>query len=433
MQSVVPNPPDGHVESFYAASVAPIRQRPSLDGNRSAKVCVVGGGLTGVSVALELASRNVDVLLLEAGRVGWAASGRNGGQALVGFTTEMADIRRMVGPETARALWTMSVDGVALIEQRCAQHAIDCDLRHGALTAAVRMRNLADHAAWRDEAASEYGYKHFKLLDRSQIRTEIASERYHGGLLDMGSRHLNPLKYCLGLARAATEAGAVLYENSPAIRIDASGPPTVHTPHGIVRADQVVLACNAYLGGLNQHAWRNIMPVASYVCATEPLGQARARALIPNDYAVCDDRHVLDYYRLSADHRLLFGGAASYSSRTPKALKSLMRRKVLRVFPQLADVMIEHAWSGKLAITRNRFPDLGRLAPNLFYAQGYSGHGLAFSGVAGRMLAAATTGDGRALDMIASVPHKPFPGGARWRAPMLVLGQLWHRMKDSFS
>ncbi len=430
MQNAGNDRSDGHIDSFYAASVARVAEQPPLDRDRSAKVCVVGGGLTGLSLALELANRDIDVVVLEARRLGWAASGRNGGQALVGFTGEMANLRRLVGAETARALWDMSVDGVALIEQRCAEHGIDCDLRHGTLTAVTSERNMAAHAAWRDEAAA-YGYDHLEPLDRAGIRGEIASDRYCGGLLDSHGRHLNPLKYCLGLARAVIEAGVTVHEKSPVTRIDPGAPLSVHTRRGNVKADHVVLACNAYLGGLNPAAHRQIMPVTSYVCATEPLGETRARALIPNDIAICDDRHVLDYYRTSADHRLLFGGAASYSARTRNDLRAFMRRRVLRVFPQLGDVGIDHAWSGKLAITRNRFPDLGVLAANLTYAQGYSGHGLAFSGIAGRALAAAIFGDRRDFEALASIPHQPFPGGRRFRAPLLVLGQLWYRLKDA--
>lgn len=430
MQSAGNDRSDGHIDSFYAATVARVGEQPPLDRDRSAKVCVVGGGLTGLALALELANRDIDVVVLEARRLGWAASGRNGGQALVGFTGEMADLRRLVGAETARTLWDMSVAGVALIEQRCAEYGIDCDLRRGTLTAVTAERNMAAHAAWRDEAAA-YGYDQLDLLDRAGIRGEIASDRYHGGVLDSHGRHLNPLKYCLGLARAAIEAGVTVYEKSPVTRIDPGASLSVHTQRGIVKADHVVLACNAYLGDLNKSAHRRIMPVTSYVCATEPLGEARARALIPNDYAICDDRHVLDYYRTSADHRLLFGGAASYSARTPNDLRAFMRQRVLRVFPQLADVAFDHAWSGKLAITRNRFPDLGVLAANLTYTQGYSGHGLAFSGIAGRALAAAIVGDRRDFDAIASIPHQPFPGGQRLRTPLLVLGQLWYRLKDA--
>ena len=421
---------DGHIDSFYAVSVARVAEQPSLDRDHSAKVCVVGGGLTGLSLALELAARDIDVVLLEARRLGWAASGRNGGQALAGFTGEMANLRRLVGAETARALWDMSVEGVALIEERCAEHEIDCDLRHGTLTAITSERNLAAHAAWCDSMAA-YGYDHLELLDRAGIRGEIASDRYCGGVLDSHGRHLNPLKYCLGLARAAIKAGVTVYENSPVTRVDPGAPLSVHTRRGIVKADHVVLAGNAYLGGLNAAAHRRIMPVTSYVCATESLGETRVRALIPNDYAICDDRHVLDYYRLSPDHRLLFGGAASYSARTPTALRAFMRRRVLCVFPQLGDVGFDHAWSGKLAITRNRFPDLGVLGANFTYAQGYSGHGLAFSGIAGRTLAAAILGDRRDFEALASIPHKPFPGGQRFRTPLLVLGQLWYRLKDA--
>jgi gamma-glutamylputrescine oxidase len=426
----MPTAEPAHVESYYAASVGPLIERPSLSGERSCEVCVIGGGLTGVSAALNLAEEGIDVVLLEAHRIGWGASGRNGGQAQTGFGGEIEDLEPLVGLEAARALWDITVDGLGIIEDRCARHNIACDLKHGYLLAAAKARTMDAHVMWVERAARAYGYDRFRLLDRDAVRVEVATESYHGGILDKGSMHLHPLKYCLGLADAAAAAGAELFENSRVVRVEPGARPTVVTERGTVRADRLVIACNAFLAPLaGGHATR-IMPVGTYICATEPLGEDRARALLPNDISVCDDRHVLDYFRLSADRRILFGGRETFALATPEALARSTRRRMLRVFPQLADVRIDHVWGGEIALTRNRFPDIGRAMPNIYYAQGFSGHGLALSGIAGKVIAEAIAGDPAGLDLFGSIPHRPFPGGAALRAPLMRLGLLWYGLRD---
>jgi len=424
------SPAPAHVDSYYASSVGSLVDRPALSGEQSCEVCVVGGGLTGVSTALNLAEAGVDVILLEAHRIGWGASGRNGGQAQTGFGGEIEDLEPLVGPGAARSLWDMTVTGLKIIEDRCARHDIACDLKHGYLLAVAKARNMAAHESWVERAKRVYGYDRFRLLDRDAVRGEIATDRYHGGILDHGSMHLHPLKYCLGLAGAAASAGARLYEASRVVRIETRARLTIETEHGMVRADQVILACNAFPAPFDGGLETRIMPVGTYICATEPLEEGRARDLIPNDISVCDDRHVLDYFRLSADRRMLFGGRESVSRATPADLAHTMRRRMLRVFPQLADVEIGPVWGGEIALTRNRFPDIGRIAPNIYYAQGFSGHGVALSGVVGKVLAEAIAGESAGLDLFGAIPHRPFPGGTFLRAPLMRLGLLWYRLKD---
>ena len=418
------------LDSYYAARLGAVAARAPLDGRLDAEVCIVGGGLAGVSCALELARRGVGVALIEARRLGWGASGRNGGQALIGYSPGMAPIERQFAPAEARRLWDMTIDGLGAIVDRIARLRIACDLGAGNLVAATRPASLAAQAAWAETARRAYGFDGYRLLDRGDVRREVASERYHGGLIEATSRHLDPLAYLAGLADAAQGQGARLYEDSPAIRVAFADQPQVWTTRGTVRAKSLVLAGNAHLGRLVPALAARVMPVASYVCATEPLGEARARALIPNRVAVCDDRAVLDYYRLTGDGRLLFGGGASYAARTANDPRRALRRRLLLTFPQLADVAIAHAWSGLVAITRNRLPDIGRLAPNVYYAQGFSGQGLVLTGVAGRAIAEAITGRTDDLDLLARIRHAPFPGGPLLRTPLLVAGRAWHHLKD---
>jgi gamma-glutamylputrescine oxidase len=421
---------DAPLDSYYAACRGSVPAHAPLDGDLETEVCVVGAGLTGVSCACELAERGVGVAVLEARRLGWGASGRNGGQAQLGVSPGMAPVERMLGMADARRLWDLTVQGLHAMVARIGRLGIACDLGRGYLLAVTKPRNLRGLAAWAEAARREYGFDGYRLLDRDEVRREVASERYHGGLLDPVSRHLDPLAYLTGLAEAARASGALMFEGSPALRIESGDRVAVHTGRGCVRAKALVLAGNAYLGGLAPVLAPRVMPVAATACATAPLGEARARALIPNGVSVCDDRQVLDYYRVTGDHRLLFGGGAGYSGRAPRGVAARMRRRVLRVFPQLAGADIAHAWSGRVAITRNRLPDIGRLAANVYYAQGFSGQGLVLTGVAGRAIAEAITGAPNDFDLLARIRHAPFPGGRALRMPLLVAGQAWMRLKD---
>ena len=422
-----------HVGSYYAASVAPVAPRASLQGEVGADVCVVGGGFTGINTALELAERGLSVIVLEAQRVGWGASGRNGGQLIRGLGHDVERFEHLLGAEGVRFLQEAGTLSVDIVRQRVERHRIDCDLRWGYCDLA----NNAKH--WQGfqeelQALQAQGYPHpLKLVAKADLHQVVASDIYVGGLVDMGSGHLHPLKLIQAEAALAESHGAVIYEASPVRRIEKGAQVRVFTDQGQVSARQLVLACDAFLDDLEPALEGKLLPAGSYVIATEPLGEARARALIPQNMALCDQRVALDYYRLSADHRLLFGGACHYSGRDPADIAEYMRPKMERVFPQLKGVGIEFHWGGMIGISANRFPQIGRLpsAPNVYYAQGYSGHGLNVTHFAARILAQAIAEqESRAVDLFGRVPHRRFPGGKRLRSPLLALGMLWYRCKE---
>ncbi len=419
-----------HVPSYYAATATPWVPAPALQGDVECDVCVVGGGLAGVSAALNLAEQGLRVVLLEGSHIGFGASGRNGGQVIAGYACDMDTIKGQLGLPAAQRFWRMSVEAIEIIEQRVRHHQIDCQWTRGFCNVAVKPAHLASLQDWQRELADSYDYPHGELWGKERLAAVLGSSRYQGGLFDPLSGHLHPLNYLLGLARAARAAGVQIYEQTPVQAFRAGEAPLLQCEQGAVRCQQLVLACNAYLGKLAPSLQSRIMPVGTYVIATEPLGEARARSLIANNMAVCDTNFVLDYYRLSADHRLLFGGKVSYSGREPRQLAQAMRADMLRVFPQLADVAVDYAWGGFCDITLNRAPDFGRLAPNIYYAQGFSGHGVANTGLAGKVIAEAIAGDDSRLALFEQLQHRRFPGGSLLRTPALVLGMAWYRLQD---
>lgn len=419
-----------HVDSYYAASANRIPEHPQLFGEESADVCVVGAGLTGISCALELASRGYRVIVLEANRLGWGASGRSGGQMIFGYSCGEDALKKLVGSDEARKLWDMSLEAVDLIRDRVSRHGIDCDLVPGHFHAALKPRHMRTLEGWQKMLAGEYGYRSLELWDQRSTRDALATDRYIGGLYDPNSGHLHPLNYTLGLAAAAEQAGAVFFESSRVTDLRPGPDNLVQTETGSVRCPYVVLSGNAYLGSLDAGLAARIMPVGTYIGATEPLGAERARALIANKMAVADTNFVLDYFRLSADYRLLFGGRVSYSTVVPPNLPVAMKRRMVKVFPQLHDARVEYAWGGYVGITRNRAPDFGRLADNIFYAQGFSGHGIALTGLAGKLMAETVAGTAERFDLFTRIPHRNFPGGALLRTPALVLAMFWYRLRD---
>ncbi|MBS1269168.1 MAG: Gamma-glutamylputrescine oxidoreductase [Gammaproteobacteria bacterium] len=419
-----------HVDSYYAASANHAPDYSELRGDRTADVCIIGAGLTGASCALELAARGYRVIVLEANRVGWGASGRSGGQMIFGYGCGEDVLEKLTGAADARKLWDMSLEAIELIRERVHQHDIACDLVQGQLHAALKPRQMRGLEAWRDTLESGYGYHGPQLWGRDKVRSLLATERYIGGLFDSNSGHLHPLNYTLGLVNAAHEAGAEFYESSRAVDISTGPRKTVTTEKGAVHCRYVVLGGNAYLGGLCAPIAARIMPVGTYIGATEPLGKERAQALIPGNIAVTDVDFVLDYFRMSADHRLLFGGRVSYSKVAPPNLPLALKRRMLNVFPQLRDVGMDYTWGGYVAITRNRAPDLGRLDDNIFYAQGFSGHGIALTGLAGKLIAEAVSGTAERFDVFTRIPHRNFPGGTLLRTPALVLAMFWYRLRD---
>ncbi|PAB26302.1 NAD(P)/FAD-dependent oxidoreductase [Pseudomonas savastanoi] len=424
---------DQHVASYYAASSHPQPDHPALQGEVKVDVCVVGGGFSGLNTAIELAERGLSVALLEARRIGWGASGRNGGQLIRGVGHGVEQFANVIGSEGVRQLKLLGIEAVDIVRQRIERHAIDCDLKWGYCDLANKPRDLHSLAEDADELRS-LGYRHeLKLLQADQMRSVVGSDRYVGGLIDMGSGHLHPLNLALGEAAVAQSLGVRLFEHSAVTRIDYGPQVKVHTAQGAVLAKTLVLGCNAYLNDLNPEISGKVLPAGSYIIATEPLSEAQAREVLPQDMAVCDQRVTVDYYRLSADRRLLFGGACHYSGRDPRDIAAYMRPKMLDVFAQLASVKIDYQWGGIIGIGANRLPQIGQLKqhPNVFYAQAYSGHGLNATHLAGRLLAEAIAGqhsDG--FELFAKVPHMTFPGGKHLRSPLLALGMLWHRLKE---
>ena len=417
-------------QSWYAATArrdmgfAPLASRMRCD------VAVVGGGLAGLSAALELAERGMDVVLLEARQVAWGASGRNGGQFIHGLACDIDVVERQLGVDDARRIWAMTLEAIDLLHERCHRHGIDCDMHTGFLGVATSARKGAALSAWADRLERVHGYA-LGRIGPSDIGGWIASPRYHSGIHDPRSGHLHPLKYAIGLARAAVAAGVKIFEQSAVTALGRAGPlHRLGTGGGEVMASHVLLAGNVYLQGLAPALEARVMPAGTYIACTEPLDQRLADSLIRGRAAVCDTDVVLDYFRITPDHRLLFGGLVSYSTATPRALSERMGRRIERTFPQLAGVRVEYTWGGFVDITMNRAPDFGRIAPDVYYLQGFSGHGLALTGLAGRLVAEAICGGAERFDVFARLKHRPFPGGRRMRMPALALGMLWYRLRD---
>ncbi len=422
-----------HTASYYAASSLQQPDHPVLQGEHVADVCVVGGGFSGLNTALELAERGMSVIVLEAHKIGWGASGRNGGQLIRGVGHGLEQFEGIIGKDGVRQMKLMGLEAVEIVRQRVERYNIACDLTWGYCDLANKPRDLEGFAEEAEELRG-LGYRHeTRLLQANEVRSVVGSDRYVGGLVDMGSGHLHPLNLALGEAAAAAQLGVKLFENSAVTRIDYGPEVRVHTAQGSVRAKSLVLGCNAYLKDLNPQLSGKVLPAGSYIIATEPLSEAQAHALLPQNMAVCDQRVALDYYRLSADRRLLFGGACHYSGRDPQDIGAYMRPKMLDVFPHLADVKIDYQWGGMIGIGANRLPQIGRLPdqPNVYFAQAYSGHGVNATHLAGKLLAEAISGQqSHGFDLFAKVPHITFPGGKYLRSPLLALGMLWHRLKE---
>ncbi len=411
--------------SWYAAVTPPLPPFPALVGDTRADVAIVGGGYTGLSAALHLAERGLDVVLIDAHRVGWGASGRNGGQLGMGQRQDQDWLEAQVGAAHARVLWDLAEDARALVRDLIARHRIDCNLTPGIAYVGTSPAAARDYADYAGKLARDYGYTRAAPLTRADMAGFLHAPGYHGGLLDMGAAHLNPLAYALGLARAARDAGARIFEMTEATRVEAG---TVTTAQGRIRADHVILACNGYLGGLNRHVAARVMPINNFIVATEPLG-ARMDEVLSRPVAVADSNFVVNYFCRDGD-RLIFGGGETYGWRFPRDITGLVRRPLERVFPQLRGVGITHAWGGTLAITMARMPLFARLPGGLLSASGYSGHGVGTATLAGRMLAEAVAGEGAAFDAMARVPIPAFPGGTALRHPVLVLAMTWYALRD---
>ncbi len=390
-------------------------------------VCVIGAGFTGLSAALDLRAKGFSVVLVDAHRPGWGASGRNGGQVIVGFANDRTVLEQLGGD--AKRAWRLSVDAVGLLRERIAKHTIDCDFVPGYLTVATRSKRVPELRAWMDMVAQRFDYPHMSWLDDAHER--IDSEHYLSGVYDSYSGHVHPLRYCLGLAEAARKAGVAIHAHSPVTRIVEGAQPVVETEQGAVQCRYLVIAGNASIGRVLPRVHDHVAPIGSFIVATERMEAERASSLIRDRGAVCDNNFFLDYFRISADDRLLFGGRATTAYMDPQAVAPVLRRRMLTVFPQLGDVRLEYAWGGYVDVTRNRAPDFGRLAPNIYYLQGFSGHGVALSGIAGRLAAEAIAGHAGGFDLFARIRHRRFPGGPLLRRPMLELGFMYQRLREA--
>ncbi len=416
-----------HAASYYADSAAPAAPRPPLGGPVSAEVCVVGGGIAGCSAALHLAERGYSTVLLEQHRIGWGASGRSGGEVIHGVACGQDTLERLVGATASRAAWDLATEAVSLTRSLIGRYRIECDWVDGYMLTALKPRHDRELRAEIDELRTRYDYHSVRYMPREEVRAVLASTRYLSAMFDANGGHLHPLAYTRGLAAAAERAGARVFEDTRAVRI---APGCVRTEGGEVRAGRIVLCGNAYLGALAPALEEKIIPVATHLITTEPLGQERARALIANNAAVSDMNWALDYFRRTADHRLLFGGAISYTGHGQLAARAANRARMLRVFPQLAAARIEYTWGGLLDLTANRAPHFGRLAPEVYFLQGFSGHGIALAGMAGKLVAEALAGQAERFDVFARIPHRSFPGGALARRPLLALAMLYYRLRD---
>jgi gamma-glutamylputrescine oxidase len=416
--------------SYYAATASGITEHATLAGEQRADVCVIGGGFTGLSAALNLAERGMKVILLEAERIGFGASGRCGGLIGSGQRMDVLDAEKSFGHARSKLLWDFAEMAKQEIRDRVAKHAIDCDLQKGQLVGVHKKRYLAWATELSDALAERYDYPDTHALDREATRAMVATDTFLEGFFDPNAATIQPLNFALGLAQAAEEAGATIYEDSRVTEYTRADPAKVSTDEGSVSADFVVLACNGYLGKLEPRIAGKIMPINNFMIATEPLGEERCSKLISGRYGVHDTRFVVNYFRLSEDHRLLFGGGENYRHSFPRDIAAFVRPHMLQLFPQLDDVAIDYAWGGTLSVTVNRLPHIGRLQPNLFFGQGYSGHGISTASFAGKLIAEAIAGTAERFDVFAKLPMRTFPGGTLLRYPGMVLGMLYYAMKD---
>ncbi|MEE9103747.1 NAD(P)/FAD-dependent oxidoreductase [Pseudomonas sp. QE6] len=415
--------------SYYAASANPVPARPELQGEVETDVCVIGAGYTGLSTALFLLENGFKVTVLEAAKVGFGASGRNGGQIVNSYSRDIDVIERTVGAKQAQLLGQMAFEGGRIIRERIAKYNIQCDLKDGGVFAALSAKQMG-HLESQKKLWERFGHTQLELMDAKRIREVVATDSYVGGMLDMSGGHIHPLNLALGEAAAVESLGGVIHEQSPAVKIDRGANPVVHTPKGRVKAKFIVVAGNAYLGGLVPELASKSMPCGTQVITTEPLSAEMAKTLLPQDYCVEDCNYLLDYYRLTSDNRLIFGGGVVYGARDPSNIEAIIRPKMLKVFPQLKNVKIDFAWTGNFLLTLSRLPQVGRIGDNIYYSQGCSGHGVTYTHLAGKVLAEALRGQAERFDAFADLPHYPFPGGRMFQVPFSAIGAWYYNLRD---
>ena len=414
------------MSNFYTATANRQRHPQPLRGETACDVVVIGGGFTGVAAALACAERGFSVVLLEAETIGFGASGRNGGQLIPGLRWSMREMEAEFGAERAQAIFDVAWGARDLVWGRVARHKIDCDLASGHLEAAYKPAHLSDMAAEAELLETRFGYK-TAILDRAGLAEHIRADGYHGGLYDPQGGHFHPLNYVLGLAGAAEDAGVRIFEKSRVAEVIDQGTVTVRTAQGSVRAAHAILATDAWMDEIDASLARFTIPIMNFNVATAPIPEADA--LLPSNAAVADSRFVLNYFRLSADKRLLFGGGEKYVQTPPADIAGFVRRHIVDVFPQLATTPIDYQWGGAVSVSMNRLPILGRRG-NVFHAYGFSGHGALVTTLAGDLIAEALAGTASRFDVMASLPKRPFPGGKWMRRPLATLGLLWYALKD---
>jgi gamma-glutamylputrescine oxidase len=416
-------------QSYYAASANPVPQRPALQGETETDVCIIGAGYTGLSTALFLLENGFKVSIVEAAKVGFGASGRNGGQIVNSYSRDIDVIERTVGPKQAQLMGQMAFEGGRIIRERIAKYDIKCDLKDGGVFAAFTPKQMK-HLEAQKKLWERFGHTQLEIMDAQRIREVVKTENYIGGMLDMSGGHIHPLNLALGEAAAVESLGGVIYEQSPAVRIERSANPVVHTPEGRVKAKFIVVAGNAYLGNLVPELAAKTMPCGSQVVATEPLSEEVAKSLLPQDYCVEDCNYLLDYFRLTGDRRLIYGGGVVYGAKDPANIEAMIRPMMLKTFPQLKNVKIDYAWTGNFLLTLSRLPQVGRIGDNIYYSQGCSGHGVTYTHLAGKILAEALRGQAERFDAFGSLPHYPFPGGRLFRVPFTAMGAWYYSLRD---
>ena len=422
----------GYESSYYASTGNAKQDFAALEGEIQADVCIIGAGYTGLSSALHLAEKGYKVVVLESQKVGWGASGRNGGQVAAGHNKSHEELIAKVGKASADALWDMSIESVNLVKELISKHNIDCDLKSGILHVAAKKSDESYFRESVDYKQNVLKYQSSQYVDRAEVQAMLGTDRYFAGELNQDDAHLHPLNYALGLAKAAVEAGATIYEDSRVTDYKGGVAPYVNTEKGHVKAKYVLLACNGYLGKLSPKIAGKIMPINNFILATEPLSEEMCRKINRDDVAVADSKFVINYFKLSGDNRLLWGGGENYSTKFPADIKGFVRKYMLEYYPDLKDVKIDYGWGGTLAITLNRMPFFDRIEDNVFVAQGYSGHGVALATLGGKLMADAISGSAEKFDIFSSVPTATFPGGTLLRYPGLVAGMLYYAMRDRF-
>ena len=423
---------DNEKISFYRSSVEDLNSQDQLTSDIDVDICVIGGGLTGISSAINLSKKGYSVILCEARKIGWGASGRNGGQLGIGMRKDQFTIEKKLGLKHAKELWSLGLEAVEDVKNLIKENEIDCHLVNGVMSTACFEKDIDEYKFEIEHMAKNYDFEGYKFFNKEKIREEINSKMYLAGLLNSGSYHLNPLKLTLGLAKVAQKNKVKIFENTPIEKIREEGDRVqVMSKKGLIRANQVVVACNGYLDSILGSKKNKFMPINNYVVATEPLGEKRARELIKNNYAVCDTRFIIDYYRFSEDWRMIFGGGETFTSNFVKNATSFVSKRMIKVFPQLQNVKIDYSWGGTLAITVNRLPHFGTLMNNkVSFAFGYSGHGLALSVLAGKLIGENIHGDHERFKFFSDINHMSIPLGSIFRRPIYSSAILYYKIRD---